>query len=137
MRMLKCYLTNDVSGRFVTAGEAAKSSGGIWTCASCGCVLYLLTGASEKPWFEHNQQTVAESVLMNCTHLDPEVKAEIRNRKLRHIIGGLDTSMVALDWYCVWCGSHYRGVKHCYRCQTGIYSTEEANWQRNYCCSTG
>ncbi|MGS0198244.1 MULTISPECIES: putative zinc ribbon protein [Enterobacterales] len=28
-------------------------------------------------------------------------------------------------------------MKHCYRCHTGIYSIEETNWQRNYCCSTG
>ncbi|MDN8599750.1 putative zinc ribbon protein [Citrobacter sp. S2-9] len=38
---------------------------------------------------------------------------------------------------CVWCGDHYQGVKLCPRCQTGIYSIEEANWQINYCCRTG
>lgn len=76
MRILKCYLANDASGSFVTADDAARALGSVWTCASCGCVLYLLTGFGEKPWFEHDQQTVAEHVLMNCAHLDPKVKAE-------------------------------------------------------------
>ncbi|WP_438286532.1 putative zinc ribbon protein [Klebsiella oxytoca] len=30
----------------------------------------------------------------------------------------------------MWCGDHYQGVKHCYRCQTGIYGIEDANWQK-------
>ncbi|AHE72105.1 putative zinc ribbon protein [Enterobacter ludwigii] len=136
MRILKCYLANDASGRFVTADDAARAAGGVWTCASCGCVLYLLTGSGEKPWFEHDQQTVAEHVLMNCAHLDPEVKAEARRRKLRRIINGLDVTVMSLAWYCVWCGSHYQGVKYCARCLTGIYSIEEANWRMNYCCNT-
>ncbi|WP_434534046.1 putative zinc ribbon protein [Enterobacter cloacae] len=46
-------------------------------------------------------------------------------------------TVITLSWYCVWCGDHYQGVKHCYRCQTGIYSIEEANWQINYICSSG
>jgi len=59
-------------------------------------VLYLLTGFVEKPWFEHDQQTVAEHVLRNCAHLDPEVKADARGRRLRHIIGGLDAPVMSL-----------------------------------------
>jgi hypothetical protein len=53
------------------------------------------------------------------------------------MLNGLDATVMTLSWYCVWCGDHYQGVKHCYRCLTGIYSIEEANWQRNYCYSTG
>ncbi|EKS6643045.1 putative zinc ribbon protein [Enterobacter ludwigii] len=137
MRMLKCYLANDASGRFVTADDAAKSHGGVWTCASCGCVLCVQTTYGEKPWFEHDQRTVAENVLMNCAHLDPEVKAEVRHRKLRRLIGGLDAPVLSLTWYCAWCGEHYRGQKYCPWCKTGIYSIEESIWQMNYCCSTG
>ncbi|EOD4103143.1 putative zinc ribbon protein [Yersinia enterocolitica] len=44
---------------------------------------------------------------------------------------------MTLSWYCVWCGDHYQGIKRYYKCQTGIYSIEEVNLQRNYCCSTG
>ena len=136
MRILKCYLANDASGRFVTAEDAAKASGGLWTCASCGCLLYLMRSFGEKPWFEHDQQTVARHVLMNCAHLDPEVKAEARHNKLRSIIRGLDAPVMSLAWYCVWCGEHYQGVKSCPRCLTGIYSLEEAHWRMNYCCNT-
>lgn len=137
MRMLKCYLANDREGHFVTAGEAMRVPGQIWSCASCGCRLILHAQTyGEPPWFEHDQQTVTRHVLMNCAHLDPEVKAEARHNKLRSIIRGLETPVLSLAWYCVWCGDHYRGVKHCPRCLTGIYSIEEANWQMNYCCNT-
>ena len=64
---------------------------------------------------------------MNCAHLDPEVKAEARHRELRNMLIGLDVPVTVLSWYCVRCGEHYRGMRHCYRCQTGIYSFEEAN----------
>ncbi|EAA4017445.1 putative zinc ribbon protein [Salmonella enterica] len=138
MRILKCYLANDREGHFVTAGEAMSAPGQVWSCASCGCRLVLHAGAFGDPaWFEHDTQTVARDVLMNCAHLDPEVKAEARRRKLRNMLNGLDATVMTLSWYCVWCGDHYQGVKHCYRCHTGIYSIEETNWQRNYCCSTG
>lgn len=91
MRMLKCYLGNNRDGHVVTAKDAMQSPGRIWTCTSCGCQLILHAGSSgEAPWFEHDQRTVTTNVLMQCTHLDPEVKAEARCQKLRSIIGGLD-----------------------------------------------
>lgn len=138
MRILKCYLANDREGHFVTASEAINVTGQVWSCASCGCRLILHTGSFGDPaWFEHDSQTVARDVLMNCAHLDPEVKAEARHKKLRSMVSGLDVTMMTLSWYCVWCGDHYQGRKHCSRCQTGIYSIEETNWQINYCCSAG
>ncbi len=136
MRMLKCYLANDREGHFATAGEAMRAPGQIWSCASCGCRLILHAGMHEDPWFEHDQQTVARHVLMNCAHLDPKVKAEARHSKLQRIIAELDAPLMSQAWYCVWCGSHYQGEKLCQACGTGIYSIEEANWQMNYCCST-
>ncbi|MBH3133348.1 hypothetical protein I5L50_16815 [Serratia marcescens] len=133
MRVLKCYLANDREGHFVTASEAMRAPGQVWSCASCGCRLVLHAGSVGDPsWFEHDTQTVARHVLMNCAHLDPEVKAEARHRKLRSIIKGLETTVMTLSWYCVWCSDHYQGAKYCYRCHTGIYSIEEANWQNNY-----
>lgn len=39
MRMLKCYLANDASCRFLIADDAARALGGVWACASCGCAL--------------------------------------------------------------------------------------------------
>lgn len=94
------------------------------------CYMPALSG--DPAWFKHDTQTVARHVLMNCAHLNPEVKAETRHRKLRSIINGLDATVMTLSWYCVWCSDHYQGAKYCYRCQTGIYSIEEANWQNNY-----
>lgn len=137
MRVLKCYLANNREGHFVTADEAMSTPGHVWSGASCGCRLVLDAGTFSDPaWFEHDTQAVALDVLMNCTHLDPEVKAEAQHMKLRNMLNGLDPTLMTLSWYCVWCGDHYQDVKHCYRCQAGIYSIEETNWQRNYCCST-
>ncbi|NTZ36298.1 hypothetical protein EXW94_00735 [Enterobacter sp. JMULE2] len=122
MRLLKCYLANDREGHFVTAGEAMRAQEQIWGCASCGCRLVLHAGTFSDPaWFEHDTLAVARDVLMNCAHLDPEVKAEARHRKLRNMLNELDATVMTLSWYCAWCGDHYHGLKHCYRCQTGIY----------------
>ncbi|AXC67001.1 zinc-ribbon domain-containing protein [Salmonella enterica] len=128
MRMLKCYLASNLRGHFVTAGEAMSAPGQVWSCVSCGCPLVLHAGSSaEAPWFEHDQRTVTTNVLMQCAHLDSEVKAEARQRKLRSIIGGLDTPVTVRSWYCVWCGNRYQGEKRCVPCGTGIYSIEETD----------
>lgn len=104
----------------MTAGEAMSAQGRVWSCASCGCRLVLHAGTFCDPaWFEHDTRTVARDVLMNCTHLDPEVKVEARYRKMRNLLNGLDATMMTLSWYCVWCGDHYPGIKFCYLCQTG------------------
>lgn len=102
MRVLKCYLANDREGHFVTASEAMSAPGQIWSCASCGCRLVLHAGTFSDPaWFEHDTQTVARDVLMNCAHLDPQVKAEALHRKLRNMLNGLDATVMTLSWYCV------------------------------------
>lgn len=132
MRMLKCYLATNCEGHYMTVGEAMSAPGQIWSCVSCGCRLILHAGMHEDPWFEHDQQTVARHVLMNCAHLHPEVKAEARHNTLRRIIGGLDVPVMSQAWYCAWCGCHYQGAKLCSACGTGIYSIEEVNWQANY-----
>ena len=131
MRILKCYLANNSNGRFVTTKEASARTD-TWTCASCGCTLILYSSETDAPWFEHDQRTVSINVLMNCTHLDPEVKAEARRNKLRRFISRLDSTMTVQDWYCVCCGTHYKGEKLCIKCGTGIYSIEESTWQKNY-----
>ncbi|HBM0950714.1 putative zinc ribbon protein [Enterobacter sp. ESY66] len=133
MRLLKCYLANDREGHFVTAGEAVNSPEQAWSCNSCGCRLVLHADTfSDRAWFEHDTQTEARDVLMNCAHLDPQVKAEARHRKLRNMLNGLDATVMSLAWYCVWCANHYSGEKRCTACGNGIYSIEEACWQNNY-----
>nr|WP_277753962.1 putative zinc ribbon protein [Rosenbergiella epipactidis] len=118
-------MTNNRKGHFVTAGEAMSAPGKIWSGASCGCRLVLHAGIFSDPaWFEHDTWTVARDVLMNCAHLDPEVKAEARHRKLHNMLNGLDATVMTLSWYCVWSGEHYQGMKLCYWCQTGIYSID-------------
>lgn len=95
MRMLKCYLANNREGHFVTADEAMIAPGQVWSCASCGCRMVLHAGSSGDPaWFEHDQRLAALHILMSCAHLDPEVKAEARQKKLRNIINELDVVVV-------------------------------------------
>ncbi|EHV4551087.1 hypothetical protein K0L99_002406 [Escherichia coli] len=132
MRILKCYLANNSRGRFVTAEEAACGKAETWICLSCGCVLVLHAAhTGEAPWFEHDQGSVSVGVLMRCTHLDPEVKAQARRRKLCRIVDELNAPVIVLSWYCVWCGNHYQGKKHCVVCGTGLYSTEAYTRQMN------
>lgn len=67
MRMLKCHLANNREGHFVTADEAMSAPGQVWSCASCGCRLVLHASSSGVPaWFEHDQRSVAQHVLMKC-----------------------------------------------------------------------
>ncbi|HED3415294.1 MULTISPECIES: putative zinc ribbon protein [Klebsiella/Raoultella group] len=54
--------------------------------------MILHSSETNAPWFEHDQCTVSINVLMNCTHLDPEVKAEARRNKLCRFISRLDST---------------------------------------------
>jgi hypothetical protein len=102
MRMLKCYLANNREGHFVTTDEAMSAPGQVWNCASCGCRLVLHAGSSCVPaWFEHDRRSVVRHVLMNCAHLDPEVKAKACHRKLCNIINGLNAPVITRSWHCV------------------------------------
>ncbi len=76
MRILNCYMANDSKGHFVTAKEAAKHNRqDVLCCVSCGCPLTLQRGNDgQPPWFEHDQMTVAEKILLRCTWLDPAEK---------------------------------------------------------------
>ncbi len=69
MRILNCYMANDSKGHFVTAKEAAKHNRqDVLCCVSCGCPLTLQRGNDgQPPWFEHDQMTVAEKILLRCT----------------------------------------------------------------------
>ena len=101
MRILNCYMANDSKGHFVTAKEAAKHNRrDVLCCVSCGCPLTLQRGNDgQQPWFEHDQMTVAEKILLRCTWLDP---AEKEARRL-HLQGMtvLDYTVKVRKWFCV------------------------------------
>ncbi|MBS6333388.1 MAG: hypothetical protein KH418_05330 [Veillonella sp.] len=90
-------------------------------CVSCGCPLTLQRGNDgQPPWFEHDQMTVAEKILLRCTWLDP---AEKEARRL-HLQGLTvpDYTVKVRKWFCVMCDEDYEGEKCCPRCGTGVYS---------------
>ncbi|HAM6186418.1 TPA: hypothetical protein IB764_004615 [Escherichia coli] len=122
MRILNCYMANDSKGHFVTAKEAAKHNRqDVLCCVSCGCPLTLQRGNDgQPPWFEHDQMTVAEKILLRCTWLDP---AEKEARRL-HLQGMTvpDYTVKVRKWFCVMCDEDYEGEKCCPRCGTGVYS---------------
>ena len=113
MRILNCYMANDSKGHFVTAKEAAKHNRqDVLCCVSCGCPLTLQRGNDgQPPWFEHDQMTVAEKILLRCTWLDP---AEKEARRL-HLQGMtvLDYTVKVRKWFCVMCDEDYEGEKCC------------------------
>lgn len=107
----KSFKALDGNGRLTGARTAQTAPYDRYTCHLCGSALqYHPEYQAERPWFEHqpdpawfehDTQTVARDVLMNCAHLDPEVKAEARRRKLRNMLNGLDATVMTLSWYCV------------------------------------
>lgn len=109
MRILNCYMANDSKGHFVTAKEAAKHNRqDVLCCVSCGCPLTLQRGNDgQPPWFEHDQMTVAEKILLRCTWLDP---AEKEARRL-HLQGMTvpDYTVKVRKWFCVMCDEDYEG----------------------------
>lgn len=109
MRILNCYMANDSKGHFVTAKEAAKHNRqDVLCCVSCGCPLTLQRGNDgQPPWFEHDQMTVAEKILLRCTWLDP---AEKEARRL-HLQGMTvpDYTVKVRKWFCVMCDENYEG----------------------------
>lgn len=113
MRILNCYMANDSKGHFVTAKEAAKHNRqDVLCCVSCGCPLTLQRGNDgQPPWFEHDQMTVAEKILLRCTWLDP---AEKEARRL-HLQGMTvpDYTVKVRKWFCVMCDEDYEGEKCC------------------------
>ena len=132
MRILNCYMANDSKGHFVTAKEAAKHNRqDVLCCVSCGCPLTLQRGNDgQPPWFEHDQMTVAEKILLRCTWLDP---AEKEARRL-HLQGMTvpDYTVKVRKWFCVMCDENYEGEECCPSCGTGVYSREggqEGNWK--------
>ncbi|NWP37981.1 putative zinc ribbon protein, partial [Escherichia coli] len=83
-----------------------------------GCPLTLQRGNDgQPPWFEHDQMTVAEKILLRCTWLDP---AEKEARRL-HLQGMTvpDYTVKVRKWFCVMCDEDYEGEKCCPRCGTG------------------
>ncbi|HHD2904003.1 putative zinc ribbon protein [Enterobacter kobei] len=128
MRILKCYLANNIRNQFVDAKEAAKASddAGYWTCASCGCQLILQKGGmGELPWFEHILHSVSHQQLMKCAWVDPEEKARAREKKLRRVVYSVDRNVrPPQEWHCVLCDTAYQGNKYCRTCNSGLYSTE-------------
>ena len=124
MRILNCYMANDSKGHFVTAKEAAgRNSQEVMCCVSCGCPLTLKRGNDgQPPWFEHDQMTVTEKILLGCTWLDPAEK-EARRLNLQGMVVP-DYTVKVRKWFCVMCDEDYEGVKCCPRCGRGIYSRE-------------
>ncbi|EGT5656636.1 hypothetical protein JD793_002784 [Citrobacter braakii] len=58
------------------------------------------------------------------SYLDPEVKEDARQRKLKLMLASVGPAPMVLSWHCVLCKRDYDGEKHCRTCGTGIYSTE-------------
>ncbi len=113
MRILNCYMANDSKGHFVTAKEAAKHNRqDVLCCVSCGCPLTLQRGNDgQPPWFEHDQMTVAEKILLRCTS----------HPYIADMAMFLSPLPIVLEWHCVMCDKFFPGKKFCEACGTGIY----------------
>lgn len=134
MLIMPCHFALNSKGSQVGARSEATQTNESWTCLSCGCRLILHPGdISEHPWFEHDQRYTKISALMYCqyrNHRDGLLGE--RFRLLFFHVHEQEVRVIPEAWYCVWCGRHYKGEKHCAVCHTGIYSIEETAWRENY-----
>lgn len=102
-----------------------------WTCPSCGCRLILHSDTPGiRARFEHDPRSVGDDVLRQCRHLNHFGRLP-GNWHTRFILTffPLDAYVPVKAWYCVWCGRHYKGEKHCAVCNTGINSTVDTAWR--------
>ncbi|PVZ87428.1 hypothetical protein C9426_12710 [Serratia sp. S1B] len=130
---LKMCLALDSEDHYVTAGQVKPSAGVQWFCTSCRCPVKLrndLTG--EDAWFEHAPDETTKALLAECGYLKTEIRKRVFMQRLRSILNSMDKVGTTRYWYCVWCKSHYQGIKHCKTCDTGIYSISRGDWSWNY-----
>lgn len=136
MLMMPCHLALNSRGALTGARNAISQPSESWGCSSCGCRLRLHPGdISEHPWFEHDQASANESKLLYCQYRNHRdgLPGE-RFRVMLYAIHEQDTRLMSQLWYCVWCGRHYEGEKHCAACNTGIYSIEGTAKQGDDIC---
>lgn len=136
MRIMACHLALNRKGALTGARSAVSKPDENWRCPSCDSPLILHPGSSDThPWFEHNQRLANDYALMYCQYRDHRdgLPGESR-RMMLYTIHEQEIRIMAEAWYCVWCGCHYAGEKHCTACNTGIYSIEETVWRENYTC---
>lgn len=137
MLIMPCHLALNSKGALVGARSAATQPDENWACISCGCRLILHPGEiGEHPWFEHDQRSAKFNALMYCQYRNHHdgLPGE-RFRLLFFPVHEHEVCVMPEDWYCVWCGRHYKGEKHCVVCNTGIYSIEETAWRESYTCA--
>lgn len=135
MFIMSCHLALNSKGSLVGVRSATTQPDESWACLSCGCRLILHPGdVSGHPWFEHDQRYAKISALMYCQYRNHHdgLPGE-RFRVMLYALHEQNTRVgAAQSWFCIWCGSHYDGDKHCVVCNTGIYSIEESDCRDNY-----
>ncbi len=134
MLIMPCSRALNTRGEQTSSRSAVSQPDERWTCPSCGCRLVLHSdNPGIRAWFEHDPRSVGKDVLRQCRHLNhaATLPADWHTRFIFTFFP-LDASAAVGAWYCVWCGRHYAGEKHCATCNTGIYSIEEAAWHENY-----
>nr|HBK6101721.1 hypothetical protein [Citrobacter freundii] len=136
MRIMACHLALNRKGALVGARSATTKADESWSCLSCGCRLILYPGGHRThSWFEHDQRYAKISALMNCQYRNHQDGLPGEHFRLLFFrIQEQEVCVIPEAWYCVWCGRHYKGDKHCTICNTGIYSIEETAWLENYTC---
>lgn len=137
MLIMPCYQALNTRGEQTSSRSAASQPDESWTCPSCGCRLALHSDdPSIRAWFEHDPRSLGNDILRQCKYQGnlARLPGDWHTRFIFTFFP-LDASAPVGAWYCVWCGRHYEGKKHCATCNTGIYSIEETAWCENYTCS--
>ncbi|EQB7867962.1 putative zinc ribbon protein [Citrobacter amalonaticus] len=127
----KSFLALDGNGRLTGARTAQTAPYDRYTCHLCGSSLqYHPEYNTERPWFEHRHDGLAENGRQYCPYVNPERKETRIIRQLQSYVTEARPLVYQSDWHCKGCDSDYHGEHYCMTCRTGEYSRAHSDAQR-------
>ncbi|EAP9800563.1 putative zinc ribbon protein [Escherichia coli] len=119
----KSFIALDGNGRLTGARTAQTAPYDRYVCHLCGSALqYHPEYGTERPWFEHQYETLTENGRQHCPYVNPEEKELKRIRRLRYLVADAQPVTLRTDWHCSNCGNDYHGERYCLTCSTGDFS---------------
>ncbi|ELY5259095.1 MULTISPECIES: putative zinc ribbon protein [Yersinia] len=121
----KSFIAHASRGRLTSAVTARATPYDHYACHLCGSALvFHPEWGSERPWFEHTENTLTENGRKHCPYVIVTPKEMHFIQKLRRLVSDAAPVVRKTDWYCMECNQYYYGERYCLRCRSGSNSTE-------------
>lgn len=119
----KSFIALDGNGRLTDARTTQTAPYDRYTCHLCGSTLQFHPEyQTERPWFDHQHDTLTENGQQHCPYVKPERKETRLIRQLQSYVPDVRPRVYRGDWHCGGCGRDYYGERYCLTCRTGEYS---------------